>query len=296
MYSASLQSMKLFLCLASVLFAQVGAGQDAGQFFNPPNADEALDFSANLVYPLGTTQTIKFTTIYQNYAINLWQQIQGERAATRGPSIFSTEDGAVTQFDWQVQLYQFDLSASNVFFLWLTSNSLNDDGSDPMSVTSHYFNISDNSETPGSSTTPRSTRAALSTQLSSTSLSPSSASRTPTAVSPMSTTSETSTISPTAGGLSTGAQAGIGVGVALAGLAIIIIAFLVFRRWRMKPKYRAHDQPQVQGIFSGGDMYETQGPSFQDHKLQSSVAELGYDPVNGHGGTPVELPAERNYS
>ncbi|KAI1304512.1 hypothetical protein F5Y03DRAFT_357612 [Xylaria venustula] len=293
-YRSVLQSMKRLSWLTLVPFVRVVAEQDVGQFFNPPDAVMGThDYSTNLVYSLGTTQTIKFTTTYRNYAINIWQQTRGEDAATRGPSIFSTEDGAVTQFDWQVQLYQFDLSASNIFFLWLTSNSPNEDGSDPVSVTSHYFNISDNSNTPNSfSTTPHSTLTVTSTQLPSTAFS---TARTSTVTSPSTSIPKTSTASSTPSGLSTGAKAGIGIGATLGGLAIIITAFLLFRRSRQKHSYEAPEHTRSQGNYSSGDKPESQDMSFQGYKTQTSPVELGHGPIDSHGGSPVELPAGREY-
>ncbi|KAI0972728.1 hypothetical protein F4678DRAFT_460293 [Xylaria arbuscula] len=286
--------MKRLFWHTLVPFVRVAAEQDVGQFFNPPDAVMGThDYSTNPLYSLGTTQTIKFTTIYRNYAINIWQETQGENAAIRGPSIFSTEDGAVTQFDWQVQLYQFDLSASNIFFLWLTSSSPNEDGSDPVSVTSHYFNISDSSDTPNSlSTTPHSTLSATSTRFPSTSLS---TARTSTVTFSSTMTPQISTASSTPSGLSTGAKAGIGVGASLGGLVIIITAFLVFRRLKHRHSYEAPKHTRSQGNYSSGDKPESQDPSFQGYKIQTLPVELGHGSINGHGGSPVELPAGREY-
>jgi hypothetical protein len=64
--------------------------KDAGQFFNPPDSlGSTHNYSTNLVYTIGKPQTIKFTTVYSHYSINLWQQNIGEDSATQGPSIFS---------------------------------------------------------------------------------------------------------------------------------------------------------------------------------------------------------------
>ncbi|KAK5637082.1 hypothetical protein RRF57_012794 [Xylaria bambusicola] len=91
MREITIWSVKLLLWLTLMPFVSVVAKQEAGQFFNPPDAIEGThDYSDNPVYSLGSTVTIKFTTIYRNYAINLWQQTRGQNAATRGPSIFST--------------------------------------------------------------------------------------------------------------------------------------------------------------------------------------------------------------
>jgi hypothetical protein len=62
-------------------------------FSNPPAAGPSGDYSANPVYVLGETQTIQFTTVYQSYSINLWQELIdafGDKSADEGPSIFGT--------------------------------------------------------------------------------------------------------------------------------------------------------------------------------------------------------------
>ncbi|KAJ8128455.1 hypothetical protein O1611_g5179 [Lasiodiplodia mahajangana] len=205
--------------LLSVAAAQ-GTSKDVGQFFNPPNAvTGSHNYSANHVYHLGQKQTIKFTTVYQNYKIDLWQQRPNENAGSLGPAVFQTTGGAVTQFDWIVQAYQFDLSYSDMFFFWLTSN----DKSESQSVTSHYFNITQ-VDAPASSPT----------------ISPS-PSTTPNATNIPSTSSPTSSSQSghqTSSGLSAGAQAGIGVGAALVGLAAIIVAFVIYRHSRVKGNHK----------------------------------------------------------
>lgn len=88
--------LSLWLLSAAAFVVIAAKNEDsklAGQFFNPPDAVHGTrDFSMNPVYILGETQTIKFTTIYPNYEINLWQQILGQDAARVGPSIFSMFD------------------------------------------------------------------------------------------------------------------------------------------------------------------------------------------------------------
>ncbi|KAI1740074.1 hypothetical protein F4680DRAFT_419611 [Xylaria scruposa] len=255
--------------IASITFVPIVAGQSAGQFFNPPKAVEGThDYSTNPVYMLGETQTIKFTTTYSSYSINLWQEILGQGAASKGQGIFSTENGAVTQFDWQVQLYRFDLSASNVFFLWLNSSTQNSDGTQPMPVSSHYFNISGN-PSPSSSSSSTSSRTDLPTQLPTTSLLPTET-KTTTSL-PIATSSQ----SPAPGGLNTGAKAGIGVGASLAGVAIITLSWLLFRRSGEKPTYTTPDQPQVSENLASGDVQMMYNVPPQGFKAQTVPAELG---------------------
>ncbi|KAI0122161.1 hypothetical protein F4814DRAFT_200711 [Daldinia grandis] len=208
----------------------VQAQQDSlkvGKFFNPPNAlDGPTDYATNPVWTLGEIQTIKFTTTYSNYTIDLWQQSREGDSASAGPSIFQTRSGAVTQFDWSVQAFEFDLSNFDVFFLWLSP--LQSDDPNPLSVTSRYFNI---------------TRAPASTSTSSSSTSASGSSSTSP---PSSSATQSSTslpaVSPTANpdnGLSAGASAGIGVGAALVVLALVAGGFFLWRRRRNSNNYQA---------------------------------------------------------
>jgi hypothetical protein len=79
-------AMLLYLLLLPVVIAQ----QLSGQFFNPPKSDNSRDFSVNVVYTVGDTETIQWTTTLSNYTMTLWQQVlaNGGGAATPGPSIF----------------------------------------------------------------------------------------------------------------------------------------------------------------------------------------------------------------
>lgn len=59
-----------------------------GQFYRPPSPGPNGDFSQNLVWHLGETQNIRFTTTYTDYTINLWQENSDSNSGTQGPSIF----------------------------------------------------------------------------------------------------------------------------------------------------------------------------------------------------------------
>ncbi|KAI1124005.1 hypothetical protein F5Y10DRAFT_269548 [Nemania abortiva] len=279
--------MKLFIWVAMPAILSAAAqdsSEDVGQFFSPPNAvTDTHDYSTNPVYLLGQKQTIKFTTVYQNYKIDLWQQRPYQDAASLGPTVFQTTGGAVTQFDWTVQAYQFDLSYSDMFFFWLSSTSPSTDGSEPQSVTSHYFNITDDNAAPISSSV--------------TSSSPSTAFPSPTeflsASTPISvpsttvTTTSTPTGNQTSSGLGAGAQAGIGIGAALAGLAAIIVAFVVYRRWRGRLNHQAPevDPPQTHANEAWPQTTHAQ----EYYKAPALPVEMGYQPTRNSSRNVLEL-------
>lgn len=297
--------MRALLWLALAIFLPVAtSASKSGQFFVPPEPGPNQDYTENSRYVIGETRRIKFTTTFRDYTINLWQQSLTQSAATKGPAIFSVSrltscfpiinqlltlpqkgvpDGAVTEFDWLVQLYQFDLSDSNVFFLWLNSSS---DSS--LLFSSHYFNITDQTST-SSTPTPSSSTASKSsltlTRPSTTSPSPSST------TSPTPPSTPTPTLPPP-NVLSTGAQAGIGVGAALAGLAAIIIAVVFYRRSRQQ---RSREPPNyMEGQGAGSTIQDVQYQEYKPQKpyeTQDSVHELGHEPRRGHSSNIVELSA-----
>jgi hypothetical protein len=78
----------LFVFLAK-LVASDQPSLAVGRFFNPPDAPESpAPFSTNPVWTIGEVQTIKFTTVYPNYTIALWQQNLGGGFANLGPILF----------------------------------------------------------------------------------------------------------------------------------------------------------------------------------------------------------------
>ncbi|KAI1469582.1 uncharacterized protein F4812DRAFT_458116 [Daldinia caldariorum] len=226
------------LAFVAVLAASaVRAQQESlkvGKFFNPPNAiDGPADYSTNPVWTLGEVQTIKFTTTYSNYTIDLWQESPAGNSASAGPSIFQTRSGAVTQFDWSVQAFEFDLSEFNVFFLWLSP--LTTDDPNPLSVTSRYFNIT---RAPASSTI----SSTSSTASSSSTGAPSSSNTSPPASSATHSTTPVPVASQTPAastGLSAGASAGIGVGAALLVIALVAGGCFLWKRRRNHDSYQA---------------------------------------------------------
>jgi len=261
--------MFLFFLLCIAIHSVIA--QDIGQFFNPPIAiDKQPNFNSNPVYTVGETQLIKWTTIYSNYSINIWQESLAQdenHSAKQGPAIFQTELGAVTQFEWIVQSFQFDLTVSNVFFLWLISP-----GNDK-STTSHYFNISAESVSSSSSSTSSSTTSLSST----TSPAPTATSATPSAIATTSPAAEQ--VSKSSGGMTKGGDIALGVGLAV-GLSAIAAA--IFIALRMKRKRAA-------------DTAMNQAQSGHDHLLDSlkEVASEGKTPASrstpAYATYPVEM-------
>lgn len=200
-----------------------------------------------------------------------------------------TRTGAVTQFDWSVQLFEFDLRISNVFFLWLHPGDASDQGSgEDLSVTSHYVNFTSGISSSSATSTPTpSTKASLS--LTSPTSTQTSETLSVTSIgSIVQTPASTATSGTTSDGrLSTGAEAGIGVGASLVGLAAITgCGALIWRRRKkssvshgvtyeldQNPKY---EEPQ--GMVWGPK--ETKWPASQPAHLFAELpgqsrAELG---------------------
>ncbi|KAI1172450.1 hypothetical protein F4777DRAFT_561635 [Nemania sp. FL0916] len=236
--------------VVAVFFRVAFSASAPGQFFNPPPSGADGDYSDNPVYAVGDVISIKWTTSLQNYYINIRHQSLTSAPGVLGPALYTVSAGGVTQIDWAVQLYQFDLSDSNVFFFWLSSPSSG-------SFDSHYFNITARASTSTTSTPSSSTT--------------STSSLTPTG---SSTTSPTppipATTAPASGGLSAGAQAGIGVGAALAGLAAIIVAIVFYLRSRKRPT----DQPPNRAELPNHGV----GPMTQGAQYPEYTPQIGYTP------------------
>jgi hypothetical protein len=145
-----------------------------------------------------------------------------------------TENSDFPQFDWSPQIYQMDLNFSNVFFLWLHAGVAADQGKpEPISVSSFFFNIT-NPSSPSSATSTTSTKATASSVYNPQTTSATTAVTTTAASQPAPTNTSDSTPDSKSPPLSTGAQAGIGVGVSIAGLAALVCAVLLFIRWKRK--------------------------------------------------------------
>ncbi|KAI1361843.1 hypothetical protein F5Y08DRAFT_313571 [Xylaria arbuscula] len=274
--------------LASVTTAHMLPRATVYEFVNPPAPQEAKVFSENPIFVLGQTERLELSTAYHDFSITIFQESLTAAGASFGPSIISVHDGEVKEFDWKVQLYDFNLSDSNIFYLLLSSNV-----DEEPSITCHYFNITDT----GSSNAPTatSTAAPLSSAIKST-LSSSMGTSSTTTSSVTSTSAPSPDNSPAAT-LSTGTQAGIGIGAALAGLSSVAIAILIYRRLRKQPaqgqgqqdvgsqepqepqEYYKYFDPQ-QGHYTG------QTPPVEIDSYTRDVSELPGADLTSPGGKP----------
>ncbi|KAK1830839.1 hypothetical protein QBC39DRAFT_352826 [Podospora conica] len=84
-----------------------------GSFTHPSNPRKS--------FALGSTQNITYSTNLSSYTIALWQEGPNGGTAELGPIVvYKLEKSPVqTSFLWEVQLYNFKLAKSDVFFFWL---------------------------------------------------------------------------------------------------------------------------------------------------------------------------------
>ncbi|KAK6062960.1 hypothetical protein SCUP515_12858 [Seiridium cupressi] len=256
----------------------------AGRFINPANApDTPATYGKNALWTVGEVQTIKFTTTYSNYTIALWQQSIEGGSALLGPVIFQTQTSVFPQFDWVVQSFDFDLTLSPVFFLWLHAGTASDQGApESLSVSSTYFNITIASASSASTSTLSSSKQVPSPKISATT--------TQQVVS--ATPTSNSSPSSQAAQLSTGARAGIGVGTSVAGLlALAIGAFCYLKRRKMNSPDR--DESVLSKYAATGTARDTEyeNPVWRTNtagpaELESSVDHYTRGSTNPN---PVEL-------
>ncbi|KAI0517789.1 hypothetical protein F5B22DRAFT_654561 [Xylaria bambusicola] len=261
--------------LTAAIAADISSRQTVYEFVNPPAPGKAKDFLGNPIFVLGQTERLELTTPFHDFFITIFQESLTTDGANFGPTIFSVPDGEVKRFDWEVQLYDFDLAESNVFYLLLTSNV-----DDQPSISCHYFNITDPNpkEVPTSTSTSSSTVKTTSSALQATD-------------SPTSSSTSSSDASPPAG-LSTGAYIGIGIGVALAGLAGVFIAWVVYRRLRSQRGPQGQGQNEIPREYykfsdlQHQDQYRTHSPASEIY-TNPPRAELYSDHT---GRSAAELP------
>ncbi|KAG9230995.1 hypothetical protein BJ875DRAFT_487427 [Amylocarpus encephaloides] len=297
-------SPALVLVFYVLVFIRGTTAQDIGHFSNPPTGGKVLNFRENLVWTIGDKQTIKWTSIYDSFNIELWQQNLATGAGLLGPSIFAISplnSITVTEFDWNVDVFQFDIRVSNVYFLWLKPVPYKGQ----LSATSHYFNLSQKA----SSITSKSTSAAISTSIShasteettslTTSISTTSAvSSSLGTVSPVLETSLPSTNTPT-----TGHDVSLVLGSVFGVVAVFLLAGVSFWFYRKKKK---RTRAREQSISKHKDHQDAEQPVLHEHnQTKDSGSYLHaqqplqpphtYENVLGmssHAG-PVEMPSHR---
>ncbi|KAI1186446.1 hypothetical protein F5B17DRAFT_403690 [Nemania serpens] len=265
--------MRYFLVL---LFATLPQLRAQNHFISPTynSVDQTGRYAGNPQWPLGSSQLVAFQATWDDYRIELWQQkLQGGAASLSSSLVYENRGEDLPQsFRWTVQTYELQLSDSPIFLFWLHDNNSS------AQQTSAYFNITieASSATPtASSTDGRSSVTSASTV----STTPST-SATLTATQPPGPSS--SGVIATTKGLSTGAAAGIGVGVAL-GLLLVasIVGFACFR----KRKQRQEQQQQQQH-----EQHEQQ-TKWQGFELKTYASGLPKTNVTAeHDRSRVELP------
>ncbi|KAI0420363.1 hypothetical protein F5X98DRAFT_25613 [Xylaria grammica] len=209
------------------------------------HSEDTGTYGGDSRWPLGSTQIVAFSTPWDEYRVEFWQQgLAGGAALSSQFSYTQTAGLALPQsFQWTVQTYELQLSRSPIFFFWLRI-SLNSS----MQQSSAYFNITTDA-TSSASTSPLGARSLLPTSELSSALTGSatttssvlpSASITGTHIS---TTSGTPDVSKE---LAPGAAAGIGVGATL-GVASVagIIGFVYLRRKRRRTEQQR--RPELPG-------------------------------------------------
>ncbi|RKU44634.1 hypothetical protein DL546_007401 [Coniochaeta pulveracea] len=138
--------MQLTVTCLWLFFVTVARSADVSspaQWLNPPNSiGPTTDYSTNPVYIVGETTELHWTTVYTNYSIALWQEDRSGSWAKLGPIIYQTFTASNDLFNWSVSSFQFNLSESNVFFLWLYPGASTKQGSDePTEFKLSYYHI-----------------------------------------------------------------------------------------------------------------------------------------------------------
>jgi hypothetical protein len=85
--TAAMKNVFLLSLLVLNLFRVVDAqSNDQNGFINPGPPGPAGAYYANMVWSLGSTETIKWKTNYPNYTIEMWQQVLNSEGGAIGPS------------------------------------------------------------------------------------------------------------------------------------------------------------------------------------------------------------------
>jgi hypothetical protein len=135
-----------------------------------------------------------------------------------------------TSFVWTVQLYQFDLSVSNVFFFWVNIYS-------PDAAASAYFNIINNQSGSSSATT-------ISTLGSATA------------------SASSSSLPPASNGISIGVKESVGIALGI-GIPVVIsilaIMFVLLKRVKSKKPQEQKGKPPIE--INGDCSHKAEKPS-----------------------------------
>ncbi|KAK6829551.1 hypothetical protein PG987_010135 [Apiospora arundinis] len=191
-------------------------------------------YGTNQVWTLGDVQEVVFDTPWPEYRIEFWQNslVAGARLSEK-PAYQQTQGQKLPQkFNWTVATNELRLSDSPVFFFWLVE--VNKSSNAPAKQTSAFFNITEKigvpHPTPSIGIAPTSTTTSPPRGTATTTAQPTSDDAA------QSGTSPTQPATQKTEGLSTGAMAGIGVGVGIAAVSGVVCAVILCLNWRRKKK------------------------------------------------------------
>lgn len=161
-----------------------------------------------------------------------------------------------SSFTWTVDLYDFDIALSNVFFFWIFNGSASNQGDmDVPNVSSAYFNITADDPPTATSSTSSSTTSSATSKTSASTSSTASVTDSSSESSQTASSSATAALIPQAsdhssneagnsGGISTGAGIGIGLGLGLVGISAVVCAsIIVWYKRRKRDPNRGRTQP-----------------------------------------------------
>ncbi|KAK3941772.1 hypothetical protein QBC46DRAFT_381942 [Diplogelasinospora grovesii] len=211
-------------------------------FISPPPFSGAVgDYSLNPIYVEGSTVDVTWTpgTPGKPTSISLWQL--DDNGNFFGDQEYITHNVInMTDFTWIV-ITTKNLTLSPVFFL-----SIFEEGNTTGDSNSHYFNIT----TGVTGQTSPTSSAVSSTSTSTSSMTSSTPASLTTSPSTSTTSPSTSTPSPdpSNGGLSVGAQVGLGVAIPLAVITGAVAAWLFFRRRRQHSAVGPNEMPATPGM------------------------------------------------
>ncbi|KAJ5368940.1 uncharacterized protein N7496_008700 [Penicillium cataractarum] len=248
--------------------ASIAVASDSNNYFTNPASNTGI----NPVWTLGDKQVIAWKTTLGVFNVSIWQQSLVQQSAASQGNIYSKihSSDKVTNFTWVVQLYGFDLSYSNVFFLWINPD---EDGG----FVSSYFNITE----PSSTTTTASTATSTATDVLSTAItSPSSSSLSSSSGSSLSSSSSSSPTAAADSALTTTGKIAMGVGVGLGVPILCALAVLIFLKSRSLKKNAAAQNAAQSGMAQ---------PRVYAQNRQSRLQEM-----NGLSKqkSPFELPSQ----
>ncbi|KAJ3569031.1 hypothetical protein NPX13_g6219 [Xylaria arbuscula] len=265
----------------AVFFSLSSFTHAAGVGFISPDFQATTErgkYAGNSQWPLGSTQVVAFTTPWDVYRLELWQQSLAGGSASRS-SMFSYKQMATGKilpqsFQWTVQTYELQLSKSPIFFFWLFNGTDSD-----AQQSSAYFNITIDSSSASTNSPSGKSTSSASTEPSVTTFTPPSSIDSSTSISATATSLLVDPDNaPT--GLSAGAKAGVGVGASLGGILILAIAGVLL--WKRK---RSNKEQQ-----RAAELQDSQSMGYSYRTPSTVVETVQYTPKPAEAPSYYELP------